>query len=144
MPGMEVAISKTMLLVIVLAPLLGAIVAGFFGRQVGRAGSHTVTILGVAASFALSAWVLYQLVGQGAAPSPTSWYRMYDDSAQAAATPRIVTVCAPARPTWRPKKPATIAPSSGASTMTSSIVLEMATSIPGICISPSASRFRRR
>ena len=63
------AISTTHLLIIVLAPLLGAIVAGFFGRQVGRAGAHTVTILGVAISCALSGYVLWQLVGQGAAPS---------------------------------------------------------------------------
>ncbi len=84
MPGMEVAISKTMLLVIVLAPLLGAIVAGFFGRQVGRAGSHTVTILGVAASFALSAWVLYQLVGQGAAPFNENVYTFFEVGGYAA------------------------------------------------------------
>jgi len=29
-----------MLLAIVLAPLLGAIVAGFFGRRIGRAGAR--------------------------------------------------------------------------------------------------------
>ena len=39
------------LLAIVLAPLAAAIVAGLFGRVVGRAGAHTVTILGVAISF---------------------------------------------------------------------------------------------
>ena len=49
-------------LAIVLAPLAAAIVAGLFGRQVGRAGAHTVTILGVAVSFVLSAWVLWGLV----------------------------------------------------------------------------------
>ena len=68
MPGAEVALSKSVLLWIVLAPLLGAVVAGLFGRRIGRAGAHWVTILGVAASFAMSAWVLWQLVGQGAAP----------------------------------------------------------------------------
>ncbi|HVV97658.1 MAG TPA: proton-conducting transporter membrane subunit, partial [Rhodanobacteraceae bacterium] len=59
-------ISKTILLVIVLAPLFGAIVAGLFGRQVGRAGAHTVTIAGVALSCALSCYVLYRLVWDGA------------------------------------------------------------------------------
>ena len=49
-------------LAIVLAPLLAAIVAGLFGRQVGRAGAHTVTILGVAIAFVLSAWVLWGLL----------------------------------------------------------------------------------
>ena len=51
---------QTTLLLIVLAPLGGAILAGFFRNQIGRVGSHTVTILGVALSFVLSAWVLKQ------------------------------------------------------------------------------------
>jgi NADH-quinone oxidoreductase subunit L len=34
-------------LLIPLAPLAGALVAGLFGRQVGRAGAHWITILGV-------------------------------------------------------------------------------------------------
>ena len=41
---------KELCLYIVLAPLLGAIVAGLFGRVVGRAGAHWATILGVGAS----------------------------------------------------------------------------------------------
>ena len=49
----------TMLLLIPLLPLLAAAVAGLLRNQVGRAGSHWVTILGVAASFFLSAYVLY-------------------------------------------------------------------------------------
>ncbi|PJK04052.1 NADH-quinone oxidoreductase subunit L [Lysobacteraceae bacterium NML71-0210] len=59
-------LSTTQLLTIVLAPLLGSIIAGLFGRQVGRAGAHTVTIAGVAVACALSVHVLWQLVGQGA------------------------------------------------------------------------------
>jgi len=59
-------ISQNLLLAIVLAPLFGAIVAGLFGRQVGRAGAHTVTILGVGVSFALSCYVLYLLAWAGA------------------------------------------------------------------------------
>jgi NADH-quinone oxidoreductase subunit L len=51
------------LLAIVLAPLAAAIVAGLFGRVVGRAGAHTVTILGVAISFGLSAKVFWGLLG---------------------------------------------------------------------------------
>ena len=50
------------LLAIVLAPLLAALVAGLFGRGIGRVGAHTVTILGVAVSFALSVRVLWGLV----------------------------------------------------------------------------------
>ncbi|MGD8809834.1 MAG: NADH-quinone oxidoreductase subunit L, partial [Gammaproteobacteria bacterium] len=48
-------------LTIVLAPLVAAAVAGLFGNRIGRAGAHSVTIACVALSFALSAWVLYQL-----------------------------------------------------------------------------------
>jgi len=53
---------QTTLLLIVLAPLGGAILAGFFRNQIGRVGSHSVTILGVALSFALSVWILMQQI----------------------------------------------------------------------------------
>jgi len=53
---------EKVLLTIVLAPLVAAIVAGLGGRWIGRAGAHTVTILGVAVSFALSAKVLLGLL----------------------------------------------------------------------------------
>jgi NADH-quinone oxidoreductase subunit L len=55
-------------LAIVLAPLLGAIIAGLFGRKIGRAGAHWVTILGVAISFLLSLVVLRHHVLNGAEP----------------------------------------------------------------------------
>jgi NADH-quinone oxidoreductase subunit L len=45
---------QTLYLLIPLAPLLGAILAGLFGKLIGRAGAHWVTILGVAASFLMS------------------------------------------------------------------------------------------
>ena len=41
-------------LLVPMAPLLGAVLAGFFGRALGRRGSHVVTILGVAISFIAS------------------------------------------------------------------------------------------
>ncbi|MBI4293940.1 MAG: NADH-quinone oxidoreductase subunit L [Betaproteobacteria bacterium] len=41
-------------LIVPLAPLAGAIIAGLFGRQIGRAGAHWVAILGVAVAFAVS------------------------------------------------------------------------------------------
>ena len=52
---------------IVIAPLAAAIVAGLFGRRIGRAGAHWVTISGVAISFALSLLVLKDVVIDGAA-----------------------------------------------------------------------------
>ena len=51
---------------IVIAPLAAAIVAGLFGRGIGRAGAHWVTISGVAISFALSLVVLKDVVIDGA------------------------------------------------------------------------------
>ncbi len=53
-------------LAIPLAPLFGAIIAGLFGKQIGRAGAHTVAILGVAVSFVLSLIVLKQFAIDGA------------------------------------------------------------------------------
>ncbi len=35
----------------VLAPLLGSIIAGFFGKRIGKCGAHTVTIAGLLVSF---------------------------------------------------------------------------------------------
>jgi NADH-quinone oxidoreductase subunit L len=49
-------------LAIALAPLFGAIVAGLFGRQIGRAGAHWVTIASVAVSCVLSLDVLRQFL----------------------------------------------------------------------------------
>jgi NADH-quinone oxidoreductase subunit L len=48
---------KALYLLVPLAPLFGALVAGLFGRAVGRAGAHSVTILGVLVSFLASCWV---------------------------------------------------------------------------------------
>src|SRR3569832_1667305 len=51
---------------IVLAPLVGANIAGLFGRLIGRAGAHWVTIIGVASSFGLSLLVFKHVVLDGA------------------------------------------------------------------------------
>jgi NADH-quinone oxidoreductase subunit L len=45
-------------LTIVLSPLVASVVAGLFGRQIGRAGAHTITILGVGIACLLSFYVL--------------------------------------------------------------------------------------
>ena len=55
---------QTLYLLVPLAPLAGAILAGLFGKTIGRAGAHIVTILGVAIAFALSV-VIYQDVAAG-------------------------------------------------------------------------------
>ena len=49
----------TLYLIIALTPLVGCLLAGLFGNQIGRRGAHTATISGVAVSALLSAYVLY-------------------------------------------------------------------------------------
>ncbi|MES9874220.1 MAG: NADH-quinone oxidoreductase subunit L [Candidatus Sedimenticola sp. 6PFRAG7] len=49
-------------LTIVLAPLIGAIIAGFFGSRIGRAGAHWVTSSGVGISALLSIYVLWLFI----------------------------------------------------------------------------------
>ena len=53
-------------LAIPLASLLGAVIAGLFGKQIGRSGAHCVAIIGVAVSFVLSLLVLKDVVVDGA------------------------------------------------------------------------------
>ena len=50
---------------IVLAPLLGALIAGLFGRAIGRSGAHWVTILAVAISTVLSLVAYYDVAVAG-------------------------------------------------------------------------------
>ncbi|MFA7476190.1 MAG: NADH-quinone oxidoreductase subunit L, partial [Castellaniella sp.] len=59
--------AQNLYLLIALAPLATAVVAGlfgtgFFGSWLGRRGSHVLTILGVAVSFAGSLLVLQQVL----------------------------------------------------------------------------------
>ena len=61
-------------LTIVLAPLVAAIVAGLFGRQIGRAGAHWVTVIAVGISFVLSVLVLKNLYWDG---GQTENYNLY-------------------------------------------------------------------
>ena len=46
---------------LVLAPLLGALIAGLGGKAVSHRIAHTATILGVAIAFILSLYFAYQL-----------------------------------------------------------------------------------
>jgi NADH-quinone oxidoreductase subunit L len=63
---MATELSANLLLTAALAPLVGAIAAGFFGKTIGRRGAHTVTILGVLLSFVISAMTLYAVATAGA------------------------------------------------------------------------------
>ncbi|EKD88404.1 MAG: hypothetical protein ACD_34C00563G0003, partial [uncultured bacterium] len=68
---MSQTLSSSTLLVIALAPLVGALAAGilgtkFGGNVIGRRMSHSVTILSVLLSFVLSAMTLQSVVTDGA------------------------------------------------------------------------------
>ena len=52
-------------LAIVLAPLLGSIIAGLFGKLIGRSGAHWVTIIAVGISSILSILAYYHLFYNG-------------------------------------------------------------------------------
>ncbi|HSJ48264.1 MAG TPA: proton-conducting transporter membrane subunit, partial [Gammaproteobacteria bacterium] len=64
----------TIYLLIVLAPLLGAIIAGLFGGWIGRVGAHSVTILGVGIACVLSLFVFKHHALDGAAVYNESVY----------------------------------------------------------------------
>lgn len=61
-------------LIIILAPLLGAVVSGFFRKQIGRSGAHSVTIALVFISFILSLYVAKQYLLDGIAPVNVNLY----------------------------------------------------------------------
>jgi len=52
----------TCCLLIVLLPLIGSLVAGFFRHQIGRAGAHSITILGIGGAFALSFYAAFRII----------------------------------------------------------------------------------
>ena len=59
---------QSIYLIIVLAPLIACIIAGLFGKKIGRLGAHSITILGVGLSCLLSFYVLYRLTFEDMAP----------------------------------------------------------------------------
>ncbi|MDH5360874.1 MAG: NADH-quinone oxidoreductase subunit L, partial [Gammaproteobacteria bacterium] len=65
---------------IVLAPLFGAVLAGLFGKQIGRKASHVVTILGVSVATLLSIYVFkYIAIDGNAAYNATVYTWMVAD-----------------------------------------------------------------
>ncbi|HHF7373861.1 NADH-quinone oxidoreductase subunit L [Legionella bozemanae] len=65
-------------LIIVLAPLAGSIIAGFFRNQIGRVGAHSVTIFGVTISFAVSLYIAWQLFSGAISTESTVVYHWAD------------------------------------------------------------------
>jgi NADH-quinone oxidoreductase subunit L len=65
---------KALYLLVPLAPLAGALVAGLFGRAVGRRGAHRVTILGVLVAFLASCVIFADVLhGHGFNGSVYTW-----------------------------------------------------------------------
>lgn len=54
---------KALCLIVVMAPLLGALIAGLFGKFIGRAGAQWAAIIGVGAAFVGSCFILGQYMG---------------------------------------------------------------------------------
>jgi len=57
--------TENLLLTLALSPLLGSVLAGFFGNKIGKTWSHRAAILGVGIAFVLSTWVLKLVVIDG-------------------------------------------------------------------------------
>ncbi len=66
---------KTLALVTLLSPLLGSIIAGIFGKKIGRVGAHTITIALMLVSFCGAALLVKAVVigGQSFYGSIYSW-----------------------------------------------------------------------
>jgi NADH-quinone oxidoreductase subunit L len=56
---------KLSYLIVPFAPLIGAILAGLFGKQIGRKGAHVATIFGVLISFIAACVVAVDVFGNG-------------------------------------------------------------------------------
>lgn len=59
---------------IVFFPLMGSLIAGFFRKQIGRVGAHTVTITGVGLSLILSCYVAYLILSGTVMPLNQNLY----------------------------------------------------------------------
>ena len=55
---------QSLLVIILLAPLLGCLVAGILGKKIGKAGAHWTTCILVGLSFVLSVYIAYEFVSQ--------------------------------------------------------------------------------
>jgi len=56
---------KSLLVLIPLAPLFGSLLAGLFGKTIGRTGAHVATILGVAVALLASLFVANEVFSHG-------------------------------------------------------------------------------
>lgn len=64
----------TCCLLIVFAPLIGSLLAGFFRQQIGRTGAHGITILSVGTALILSVYVVFRILFMHDAPLNVNLY----------------------------------------------------------------------
>src|SRR4051812_39015333 len=59
---MASTLNPSLLLAVPMAPLVGAIAAGLFGKVIGRKGAHWITCIGVAIALAISVQTLLAVI----------------------------------------------------------------------------------
>jgi NADH-quinone oxidoreductase subunit L len=59
---------------IVLFPFAAALIAGFFGKSIGKRGAHSVTIFGVFVAFVLNLFIFYHFIFADGAPVDVNLY----------------------------------------------------------------------
>ena len=69
---------KNLYLLVPLAPLAGAIIAGLFGKAIGRANSHRITILGVAISLFASLYIAVDVMNGNTFNGPVYTWSVLD------------------------------------------------------------------
>lgn len=65
---------KYLCLGMVLAPLIASIIAGLFGKIIGRVGAHSITILGILIAFILNLFVFKYIIFDGVGPVDINIY----------------------------------------------------------------------
>ena len=96
---------KTLYLIIAFAPLLAAIVAGLFGRSIGRVGAHSVTIFAVLLSFLCSCVVFWDVLQGGSFNGPVyTWLTSGGTRFEIAAVVLLVAIIAAIALTLRRRK----------------------------------------
>ena len=65
---------RQLCLTALLAPLTGALIAGFFGKIIGKRASHTITIIGIAIAFICSTWLFGAFIFKGVDIINTNFY----------------------------------------------------------------------
>ena len=71
------------ILVVVFAPLIGSLIAGFLGKKIGPSGAHTVTIILMLVSFLSALRIFVAIIYQQADPLDVVLYHWATETTQA-------------------------------------------------------------